>query len=46
MIDPEKHIALLKQKLEREHASRLAAEKLLEAKSHELYNANQMLNDS
>ncbi|PSV25397.1 MULTISPECIES: ATP-binding protein [unclassified Photobacterium] len=46
MIDPEKHIALLKQKLQREHASRLAAEKLLEAKSHELYNANQMLNDS
>lgn len=46
MIDHEKHIELLQRKLEREHEARLVAEKLLEAKSHELYNTNQMLNDS
>ncbi|PSW58203.1 ATP-binding protein [Photobacterium leiognathi] len=46
MIDHEKHIELLQRKLDREHEARLVAEKLLEAKGHELYNTNQMLNDS
>ncbi len=46
MIDHEKHIELLQRKLDREHEARLVAEKLLEAKSHELYHTNQMLNDS
>ncbi len=36
-MDAKRHIMLLEHKLEREHASRIMAEKLLEIKSRELF---------
>ena len=42
-MDAYRYIMLLERKLEREHASRLMAEKLLEVKSRELFTANNML---
>ncbi|PTB31132.1 ATP-binding protein [Photobacterium phosphoreum] len=45
-MDAKRHIMLLERKLEREHASRIMAEKLLEIKSRELFTTNNMLETS
>ena len=45
-MDTKRHIMLLELKLEREHASRIMAEKLLEMKSRELFDTNNMLETS
>ncbi|WP_299013017.1 ATP-binding protein [uncultured Photobacterium sp.] len=45
-MDQEVHIALLEKKLQREKAARKEAEKLLELKSHELFNAKKLLETS
>ncbi|PSV97092.1 ATP-binding protein [Photobacterium iliopiscarium] len=42
-MDANRHIILLERKLEREHASRIMAEKLLEMKSRELFETNSVL---
>ncbi|KJG59861.1 ATPase [Photobacterium kishitanii] len=45
-MDAKRHIMLLEHKLEREHASRIMAEKLLEIKSRELFTTNSILETS
>ncbi|PST94361.1 hybrid sensor histidine kinase/response regulator [Photobacterium sp. NCIMB 13483] len=45
-MDAKRHIMLLERKLEREHASRIMAEKLLEIKSRELFETNNILEKS
>lgn len=45
-MDAKRHIMLLERKLEREHASRIMAEKLLEMKSRELFETNNILEKS
>ncbi|WP_297478874.1 ATP-binding protein [uncultured Photobacterium sp.] len=45
-MDEKRHIMLLERKLEREHASRIMAEKLLEMKSRELFETNNILEKS
>ena len=45
-MDAKRHIMLLELKLEREHASRVMAEKLLEVKSRELFATNHILETS
>ncbi|OAN11409.1 hybrid sensor histidine kinase/response regulator [Photobacterium jeanii] len=45
-MEPTAHIALLEKKLKRERSARKAAEKLLEEKSLDLFNANQLLQQS
>ncbi|MEC6908005.1 ATP-binding protein [Photobacterium piscicola] len=45
-MDAKRHIMLLERKLEREYASRIMAEKLLEMKSRELFETNNILEKS
>ncbi|MCW8329918.1 ATP-binding protein [Photobacterium sp. SDRW27] len=45
-MDKDQHIALLLKKLQREKSARQEAEKLLEVKSHELYDAKKLLERS
>ncbi|MFT5708993.1 MAG: K+-sensing histidine kinase KdpD, partial [Oceanospirillaceae bacterium] len=45
-MNSEQHIALLLKKVKREKAARVAAEKLLEVKSFELYNAKLLIEES